>query len=92
MTLIVKEEDALRIELARTVGALSLNLVGNTTEIPKFKQTTTFSAKSLFENQPEPTAEVKIIGTMTMKSPKDQKNVKFVLTDKGWQEERDLPS
>lgn len=92
VTLIVKEEDALRIELARTVGALSLNLVGNTTEIPSFRQTNSISQRNLFDNQPEPTKEIKIIGKMTMKSPRDQKMVTFILTEKGWQEEREISS
>ena len=92
VTLVVKEEDALKIELARTVGALSLNLVGNTTEIPSYKQAFSLTQKNLFNNSPEPIMEVKKLGTMTMRRPRDQKLVTFYLTEKGWQEEQESDS
>jgi Flp pilus assembly protein CpaB len=91
VTLIVKEDDALRIELARTVGALSLNLVGNTTEIPTLRSTSPISQKQLFhEAGPVEIESVKILGRMTMRSPRDGKLVTFLLTEKGWQDEREI--
>jgi pilus assembly protein CpaB len=87
VTLVVREEDALRIELARAVGALSLNLVGNTTVVSNTASTSPISQKHLFTpKDPEVVESVKIFGRSTIK--RDGRTVTFILTDKGWQEEK----
>lgn len=91
VTLLVSEKDAKKIELARTLGALSLSLVGEQEQGAKDSDPDAISIQDLIgrpateDAQPE---EVASDGVMYTADPRSGKQMRYILKNGRWQQDR----
>ena len=91
VTLLVSEKDAKKIELARTLGTLSLSLVGEQEQGAKDTDPDAISIQDLIgrpatdDSQPE---EVASDGVMYTSDPRSGKQMRYILKNGRWQQDR----
>ena len=91
VTLLVSEKDAKKIELARTLGSLSLSLVGEQEQGAKDSDPDAISIQDLIgrpaneDSQPE---EVASDGVMYTADPRSGKQMRYILKNGRWQQDR----
>lgn len=87
-TLLVKEQEAMKIELARNMGSLSLSLLGDSAS-PSDSKPSSPVGFGVFLGAPEiDTPEVAYDGTMYSSDPKTGRNVRYVLENGKWKVDR----
>ncbi|OVE80341.1 Flp pilus assembly protein CpaB [bacterium J17] len=85
VTLLVTERDAKKIELARTIGSLSLSLVGDQESVKKTEEPDTIDLYDLVQRPVvEGTEEIPNEGVMFSKDPQTGRQVKYVLRKGRW--------
>jgi len=92
VTLLVSEKDAKKIELARTLGVLSLSLVGDQEESSKENDPDAITIADLTNSGVDTTAqpaEVESDGVMYTTDPKTGRQIRYVLSkNKKWVQDR----
>ena len=84
ITLLVTERDARKIELARTIGELSLSLVGEQDPGVSSEETTMIDMSDLLETGNAADEEIEADAVAISKDPRTGKQVKYELRDGKW--------
>jgi pilus assembly protein CpaB len=92
VTLLVTEKDAKKIELARTLGTLSLSLVGDQEEGSKEADPDAITIADLTNSGDQPQAQAQEVasdGVMYTTDPKTGRQIRYILTkNKKWTQDR----
>lgn len=91
VTLLVSEKDAKKIELARTLGSLSLSLVGEQEQGAKDSDPDAISIQDLIgrpANEDAAPEEVASDGVMYTADPRSGKQMRYILKNGRWQQDR----
>lgn len=89
ITLLVTEKEAKKVELARTIGQLSLSLVGEQEEMSKGNDPDSVTVEDLLGNkQPTDQVELSTDGVMYTADPTTGKQIRWVLRNKRWMQDK----
>jgi pilus assembly protein CpaB len=94
VTLLVTEKDAKKIELARTLGTVSLSLVGGEEQSAPVDDPDTVDINELIGIKPDPgkggVEEPQADGIMYSTDPKTGKQVRYLLQNKRWVQDKNF--